>query len=152
MRTWDKHYTGIETRRIDLGLGCDLYQSRNTKGRWQGLIRLTIKRRMLGLFYGQTNHITSRGFEVYDNKYHFGVALPFVFTCGRKVKRPLVHCTWSGSMVDPYHAFTLRVGIFMFGKSSPKWLIRWKDNKEAKKWRIESDDLDKAFNEAYNED
>lgn len=113
---WTHHYTGIDYAEARWR-GVALYLSRDSDTKRVHLARLSIPRRMLGLFRGRTNHVKgSGGWEVFTNRHHLGWA--------KEPRAKFFRVHWSGSIAKPWEAVTLRIGRFGIGGRTPLWLKR----------------------------
>jgi hypothetical protein len=120
---WTRHYTGLEWAQ-EKRLGITLYASREGKNR---MWRLSIPFHMVGLFWGRTNYLKGKGWELFTGNYRIGWSKEY----GRY---KFFRVQWSGSMNEPWSAFTWRVGRFGIGGRTPKWMLRIKERRENAKW------------------
>lgn len=134
---WTRHYTGLEFAEKSFG-PLDLYLSRE---RTRFMARLTLWRRMLGIFTGNINYGSDwgHGIEVFTNKWHLGFISKRHSWAGRKRVR------WSGSIAEPYHAVTVRIGRFFLGRRTPGWLLRIKERRAQAAWEKECALYEKEF-------
>lgn len=129
---WESHYTGIDTAQIKR-----LYLQRDSKTKRLTFARLSIGKRMIGIFLGRQNYaggIVKGGFQLFTNGFHFGIGRgPIGYL--KSYKNFTVK--YSGSMVDPYH--TVSIILFkqmVIGMKSPKWLVKYKEKKASEEmWK-----------------
>lgn len=145
---WQGHYTGIETADTNYGR-FNLYMQRDSATRRMCFVRLSAFRRMIGVFIGRGNYVKGTGgFEVFTNRWHVGWTKRTLTWGKDKVM-------WSGSLADPYHTVTLRVGRFGIGRNTPAWLKRRKEKAEDAKYAVWAEDHDEYLRsnpEYYMED
>jgi hypothetical protein len=96
-----------------------------------------------GIFLGRGNYIKGRGIEFFTNAYrgcpfflspflrwHVGYCRAYEWE-----KRKIFRWNWSGSVREPFHGWTLRIGAFGIGKSwTPKFIQRIAEKYRERKW------------------
>jgi hypothetical protein len=111
---------------------------RHKKGKLE-FIRWDWKWAGIGLFLGRCNYVKGYGIEIFTTQsrtcprilspllgWHLGWAkahknsltYPF-YTASRK---KFLRIDWSGSAVEPWNSWTLRIGRFGIGTTTPKWI------------------------------
>jgi len=142
---WERHYTGIETADTNYGR-FNLYMQRDTKARRVCFVRLSAFRRMIGVFIGRGNYVKGTGgFEVFTNRWHVGWTKPTLTWGNHRVM-------WSGSLANPYHTVTLRLGRFGIGRTTPAWLKLRKEKIENEKWEKQAQEYDALLQADYEYD
>lgn len=133
---WKRHYTGHDYVEFSFGSRVNLFLKRNSRTARGTFARLSFKIwrrwRMLGVFIGPTNYLQRvnlwNGVEFFTTRFGLGYGRPLPFGRCR-----LGQIAWSGSMVQPYYAMVLRFWRFAFYFDTPKWLQRWKDDRDMRR-------------------
>ena len=129
MTEWKHHYTGIDLCEKRWGK-LDLYLQRDSHDKRLRFARLSIPRHMVGVFIGRGNYVKGvGGWELFTSNHHIGWSKPIL-------REQFCRVEYSGSNMDPYNSFTVRLGGFGCGARSPKWLIarkrrQWEKEMEA---------------------
>lgn len=85
---------------------------------------------------GRVNHFWVNSYRRCPRAFRFRL----VHCCGYiREHGPRKHLIFSGSMVEPYTSWFLRVGRFYVGGHSPKWLQRLEARQFAKRFEAEYD-------------
>lgn len=147
---WVGHYTGSQffdwsIRPFNVKyLALQLYMSRDSLGRLD-LVRISGYHWMLGLFTGRANYLTpfgsKEGFELFTSAIHIGWA-------GGSIWRIL----WSGSVIDPRHTYTVRLGRFGIGSRTDNWLKRIIEKRDEKRMDAEMAAMDATYEAQGNQD
>ena len=125
MPKFKTHYTGIEIAHINFPKG-DLYMQRDLRTKKPKFARLSIGKKMIGIFIGKCNYLRGYGIELFTNKLHFGFARN-KFGWDYDTKYGLMEVQYSGSMNEPYTSVTVRLGIIYYGQRTPEWLKKLKE-------------------------
>ena len=94
---WKGHYTGSDTKEIEIAKHVHIYMQRNTKTKKLTLIRFNIRYFHIGAFIGRQNYgstIVLGGFQLFTNKTCFGI--------GRAPEYKTKVVNYSGSIAKPY--------------------------------------------------
>lgn len=139
MFKWIPHYTGSEFAKTNW-----YFARRETSTKRLRFFRW--ERPMIGVFIGYTNHLTLRGFELCTSNLHCGV-----LTARLSMYSKLFRVEWSGSGVDPFHAYTLVFWRFFIGSTADFWLKRLMERRSARKMREWEEEMERNYFERQTE-